>query len=417
MIRGFYERKTIVRVNAKSVNGTLLALVLIAAVGCSGIESTDHSQAGWRLKTDKIDLFITANGGHIAPVNFCIDTETPVQPYYISPWQNEGLTGFGDPILVPLRGNWFGMPFGGNGEAVNGEKHPAHGEVASSKWNFVDVSSSGGVTTLTLDLATKVRAGRVTKTLRLVDGQNVIYTSHKIEGAAGKMSVGYHCTLNSPEEEGSLRIATSEFGLAMTCPTVFSNPANGAYQALALGEKFTDLTKAPTRFKNAPLADLSSFPRRIGYSDLIQLCKKPSTTPAWTVATCQSKGYLWFSLKDASVMPSTLFWIANKGRHDSPWNGRNRCLGLEELRGFFAEGLGGSSKPNAINQAGYPTAIELAAGKPTTVNFIEGAVKIPDGFENVQAARFGDKKVTFVSTTGKEVAIDVNYEFLKTGKL
>ena len=104
--------------NAKNISGVLLISVLIAAAGCSGIESTEYSQAGWRLKSDKIDLFITANGGHIAPVNFCIDTETPVQPYYISPWQNEGLKDFGAPILIPLRGNWFGMPFGGNGDVV-----------------------------------------------------------------------------------------------------------------------------------------------------------------------------------------------------------------------------------------------------------------------------------------------------------
>ncbi len=126
---------------------------------------------------------------------------------------------------------------------------------------------------------------------------------------------------------------------------------------------------------------------------------------------------MWFSLKDASVLPSTLFWIANKGRHDSPWNGRNRCLGLEENCGFFAAGLGASSKPNAINQAGFPTAIELKSDTPTTVNFIEGAVKIPDGFENVKTARFGDKKVTFISITGKKITVDVNYEFLKTGNL
>ncbi len=403
--------------NTKNVSVALLVSMLLAAVGCSGFESTEYSQAGWRIKSDKIDLFVTENGGQLAPVRCDVGADSPVQPYYISPWQNEGLTGFGDPILVPLRGNWFGMPFGGNGDDVNGENHPAHGEVSSSKWSFVDATSAGGITTLTLGLETKVRPGRVTKKLSLVDGQNVIYTSHKIEGNAGKMSVGYHCTLNSPQEKGSLRIATSAFEFAMTCPTVFSDPAGGAYQALALGDKFTDLTKAPTRFKDAPTADVSAFPLRTGYADLVQLVRKPSATPSWTAATCQSKGYLWFSLKDASVMPSTLFWIANKGRHDSPWNGRNRCLGLEELCGFFAEGLGGSSKSNAINQAGFPTTITLDSDKPTTINFIEGAVGIPTGFKNVKTARFGDKKVTFISTTGKEVVVNVNYDFLNTGKL
>jgi len=68
----------------------------------------------------------------------------------------------------------------------------------------------------------------------------------------------------------------------------------------------------------------------------------------------------------------------------------------------------------AINQAGFSTIVALDADKSTTIILIEGAVGIPEGFENV---RFGDKKVTFVSTTGKEVVVNVNYEFLKTGKL
>jgi len=56
-------------------------------------------------------------------------------------------------------------------------------------------------------------------------------------------------------------------------------------------------------------------------------------------------------------------------------------------------------------------------GKPTVVNFIQGAVKIPEGFENVKTARFGKREVTFVSVTGKEVTVQVDHAFLKTGEL
>jgi hypothetical protein len=72
---------------------------------------------------------------------------------------------------------------------------------------------------------------------------------------------------------------------------------------------------------------------------------------------------------------------------------------------------------DAINQAGFPTTVTLDSGKPTTINFIEGAVGIPEGFQNVKTVKFGDKKVTFVSTTGKEVVANVSYDFLTTGKL
>jgi len=308
------------------------------------------------------------------------------------------------------------MPFGGNSEAVGGEKHTGHGEPSSSRWSFAGVKRDKHITTLTLSLETKVRKGKIAKTIHLVGGHNVVYTTHVLEGYSGKMPIGHHCTLLVPQEEGSLRVAVSKFDLGRTCPVVFSNPANREYQALAVNRKFDDLTKVPVLAGGAAPADCSSFPRRTGYTDLIQLLKKPSATPAWTAATCQKYGYLWFSLKDAAVMPGTVFWISNKGRHGFPWNGRNRCLGLEETRSYFAEGLGPSSRPNMITKAGFPTAIELSPDKPTSVHFIQGAAKIPPGFENVADVEFSPGKATFISTTGKKVVVEVNHGFVKTGR-
>ena len=310
-------------------NGMLAGLLLVTA-GCAGIEGVDNSQAGWRIKSDTVEVFVTKNGAHMAPVRFCANTAKPVQPYYISPWQNEGLKDLPDPVLVPLRGDFFCMPFGANAEAVGGEKHTGHGEPSSAKWRFVDVRRDGGIATLTLTLETTVRKGKITKKVHLIDGQNVVYTTHVIEGYSGKMPIGHHCTLAVPEEEGSLRIAVSPFEMGMTCPVLFSNPANREYQSLAVNKTFTDLTSVPVLSRDSGPADCSSFPQRTGFTDLVQLFKKASAEPAWTAATCQEKGYLWFSLKGASLMPGTVFWISNKGRRGFAWNGRNRCLGLEE---------------------------------------------------------------------------------------
>ena len=51
------------------------------------------------------------------------------------------------------------------------------------------------------------------------------------------------------------------------------------------------------------------------------------------------------------------------------------------------------------------------------MNYIQGAVKIPDGFEMVKTLEFAPGQVTFVSTTGQRVTAPVRHEFLKTGKL
>ena len=51
------------------------------------------------------------------------------------------------------------------------------------------------------------------------------------------------------------------------------------------------------------------------------------------------------------------------------------------------------------------------------INYIQGVVKIPDGFETVRTLEFSPGKVTFVSSSDKRVSAPVRHEFLKTGKL
>jgi hypothetical protein len=312
------------------------------------------------------------------------------------------------------------MPFGGNSDEVGGEKHPPHGEVAGSAWKVAGTKKTGDVTTLTLGIETKARKGKVTKELSLVDGQNVVYSRHTIEGFAGSVPLGHHATLAMPEKEGAVRIATSAIRFGMTCPSLFSDPKNREYQALQPGAKWTDLAKVPAAWKDAPDADLTSLPGRYGHADLVQLANESwekTNGPAWTTATFADGGFVWFALKDPAVLNSTVFWMENHGRHAHPWNGRNNCLGLEDVTAHFADGLAASMKENALTKEGVETTVKLSAEKPTAVNYIQGVVKIPEGFENVKSVEFAPGEVTFVSTTGKRVTAPVRHEFLRTGKL
>ena len=381
---------------------------------------TIHSQPSYVITTKQVELAVTQVGGHMAPVTFFRDTAHPVAPYYVSPWQDEAPTEMPAPVLKSLRGDFFCIPFGGNSDEVAGEKHPPHGEVAGSPWIFTSQKKTGDVTTLTLNFETKVRQGRVIKELSLVDGQNVIYSKDLIEGFAGKVPLGHHATLAMPDTEGSVRIATSAIQFGMTCPGLFSDPTNREYQSLQPGQKWTDLTKVPMAWKDAPDADLTKLPGKQGFADLVQIINEPwekTKGPAWITATLAERGYLWFALKDPAVLRSTVFWMENRGRHGHPWNGRNNCLGLEDVTAHFADGLGASIKENVLTKEGVETALTLSADKPTAVNYIQGAVQIPAGFENVKTLEFTPGEVTFVSTTGLRVTAPVRHDFLKTGKL
>ena len=395
--------------------GALLALAMNPTVTGAEKLRTIASQPSWVLATPQVELALTRLGGHMAPVTFYRDTDHPVQPYHITPWQGEK-HDYPVPVLVPLRGDFFCLPFGGNDTAVNGEKHPPHGETAGSKWTFVGSKKSGDVLTLTTTLETKIRPGRVTKELSLVDGENVIYSRHLIEGFAGPTPLGHHATLAMPETEGAFRVSTSPFQFGMVAPGLFSDPAKAEYQALQIGGRFTDLHKVPAAWKGAADADLASLPARKGFADLVLLLNTPGER-AWVTATRRDEGWVWFALKDPAVLTGTLFWLENHGRHGVPWLGRNNCVGIEDITGHWADGLAASTAPNVLTREGLRTAIDLSASRPTAVNYIQGVVRVPPGFDEVKTLEFGPGTVTFISTGGLRVTAPVRHEFLKTGKL
>lgn len=401
----------------------MLALALLAGLmagrGARAAETVptrvESAQPCWVLGNDQIELAITQLGAQMAPVTFYRNAGG-VKPYYISPWQGENLK-FDVPVLTPLRGDFFCMPFGGNSKAYEGATFPPHGEMVGAPWTLVGSEKKGTVTALTIAFDTKARPGKVTRQLSLVDGQNVIYSQTRIEGFKGKTSLAFHAILAMPQKERALLVSTSPIKFGMTCPYPFSDPASGEYQSLAVGARFSTLSKVPSIYKGAPDVDCSAFPTQRGFANLLQVFSDPTVKgkPAWVAAVNTEENWLWFALKDPTVLPGRVFWMENHGRYGKPWNGRNNCLGLEDGCSFFDKGIAESCAPNVISRQGIPTCLDLKGDKPFNVNYIEGVVKVPAGFGRVASAQFKPGSVTFVSATDKRVTATVNHEFLWSG--
>jgi hypothetical protein len=371
-------------------------------------------QPSWVVRSDTVELAVTQLGGHMAPVTFYRGTRRPVRPYYVSPWQGERLK-IGEPVLVPLRGDFFCMPFAGG--SLRGETHPVHGDPATLRWHPVSLQRTGKTLSLKLSMKTRIRPGRITKKLSLVDGQNVVYCRHVLEGFSGAMPLGHHATLAMPEAPRTVRIDTSPFRLGMTYPMPCGDPAIGEYYTVQVAKRFTDLSRVPLNRKDQTSGSFADLPDRKGHCDLVAVFHKPSELPAWTTAIFLKEGFLWFSLKDPAVLPTLMLWVENHGRHTSPWLGRNNCLGLEDLCGYFACGLGESVRPNVLNKAGIPTAVKLSPRRPTVISYIQGVVKVPPGFRCVRKAEFRPGRVTFVSSAGRKVSAAVNWSFLAGGEV
>ncbi len=377
---------------------------------------TIHSQPSYLLESDSVSLAVTRLGGHLAPVMFGKGGAESISPYYVSPWQDEGHPAMPAAVLTPLRGDFFCLPFGGNAASFNGQQHPPHGETATAEWSFEsDALLPDGTSRLGLQLETRVRPGRVTKEIFLKPGQPVVYQRHLIEGFAGPTPLGHHATLAMPDEEGIFAISTSPFRLGMTNPGVFSDPANGEYQALALGATFTELDRVPSLFKEPAEVDCSRLPARRGYADLLAVVADEDALagrPAWTAAVNTREHWVWFSLRNPTTLPTTALWLENRGRHGFPWNGRNQCLGLEDICGFFADGLVPSVEPNLLSRQGIATAIELRADQPTDIRSIQAAVPVPKDFDRVARIAFTAAGVVLMAATGAEVQVAVNHGFV-----
>ncbi len=374
------------------------------------------SLPSWTMRSTTVELSLTQLGGHMAPVTFYRNTAKTVRPYYINTWHDKKLK-IDDPVLVPLRGDFFCLPFGDNVEPVDGVQFVGHGEPATGKWTLNDISREGKVSSLIATKRSKLLKGKITKRLQLVDGQNVVYCSHKLEGFDCTTSLGHHATLALPVSPGALLVETSAFELGMTNPTPIDDPASGAYQALEVGKTFDRLDRVPLAWKHQPVGDCSAFPARAGFDDILGIFKKPAATPVWIAATNIQDGYLWFALKDPAVLPGTVFWMANRGNRCVPLMGTNTCLGIEDVCAYFAQGLAESQASNRVNRKGFKTAMKLTPETPTTIRYIQGALKVPAAFGRVRKASFEKGKVVFHGQGGRKAVARVTWSFLADGEL
>ncbi len=379
-------------------------------------EVTIAGQPSWLVQSPKVHAYVSMTGGHLAPVFFDLGAGRKVQPFSIPPWAEETLDDATPALVRVLRGDFFCLPFGGNGDVFNGETHPPHGETANGQWNLTDFRVKKDRTTIFLSLKTAVRDGRVDKRIMLRHDQTVVYQQHVIQGMTGAMPLGHHANLKFPDKEGAGLISTSRFVKGQVLPVPFETADKKGYSALKPGAAFDSLAKVPTVFGD--MADASRYPARRGYEDLLMIAADQSATLAWTAVVFPQEGWMWFSLKDPKILRNTVMWISNGGRHYAPWNGRHvNVLGLEDVTAYFHLGLKPSVEPNPWSDAGFPTAVTLNPDpkKPLVVNYIIGVAAIPPAFSRVHTIepRKDNKAIIITAEGGGRTEVPVDLSFLK----
>jgi len=376
-------------------------------------KAENHRTPGWYLANGEIEMFLTEEGGLHAPVTFFADSTAPVQPYFLAPWLDDrpDLTGMSP--LQDLRGDFFCLPFGGNGVPVDGIQPPCHGETCLNPWTLLSATQENGRTVFEFAEDGKVLPMHLVKRIEMRAGQSALYLRHTVTGLDAVAPYGHHTILEMPGEEEKMFFSCGKFDLGMTPTGLFSNPVNGEYQYLAVGATFDRLEAVPTMFRDPAVHDCSVYPSPVGYTDMLMVLKRPSETPAWSAAVYADRGYLFYTLKDAAVLPATTLWIANSGRYGFPWNGRTRCFSIEETCGYFADGWKASCEENLLSRQGWKTAGVFEKSRPSVISEIQGVVRTPAGFGKVADALFTQGKIAFLDADGRRAEASVDWTFVK----
>src|SRR5438045_1673189 len=88
-------------------------------------------EPSWKLASNRVEAYVTRAGGHLGPIVFDRRGKK-IAPMSVAPWAGEKKLPPGTPpIIRVLRGDFFCLPFGGNGTPYGKEKHPVHGETAN----------------------------------------------------------------------------------------------------------------------------------------------------------------------------------------------------------------------------------------------------------------------------------------------
>jgi len=360
-----------------------------------------HGKASVTLKSENVTASICLEGGHLAPVSFRLGGRE-VSPYSLSPWLPDEIDPALPVLLKNLRGDFWCLPFGPQ------ENGPPHGETANHPWKVVKHDTSK----ILLEIETADTHGRIEKEITLRDGDTAIYVEHRVSGVDGRFNYGNHPILDLSElPENAGRVTCSPFRWASVYPGVFSDPADGARQALPPGAEFTDLTAVP--IISGGTTNLTRYPARKGNDDLVMMVNQLATLEqpfAWSAVVLD--GFVWFSLKDPSVFPATLWWLSNGGRSAAPWNGRHLGrIGIEEVCSHFCDGVDVSRK-DLLAEKDIPTTREFRAKETASFRIIQAVAAVPNGFAAVAQIRpDGADWVILMDESGIEVRTALDWSF------
>jgi hypothetical protein len=345
------------------------------------------------LATDKLSLTIWERGGAL------VDLVLRDDPDRLSPLWN------------PVR---FARELGQNRQAggsaghfvcVDGFGQPSpeereaglqmHGEAHLETWEVVKAVKNGATTEITFRARLPIAQEIFTRTLRVVDGENVVYIGSALENQLGVDRVAAwaeHATIGSPFLASGATLTSISGTRAQNRP--YQGTGNpGAQRRLASGQDFT-WPMAP--LIDGKLTDLTAPPEGAHFLDHATVLVDPALKYGW-IATVQTVRHL------------ILGYVFR--RADYPWV---QSWGNYPSTGKFARGLEFSTQPydeprrEAVAKNGMfgaPTFRWLPAKSAIHTSFLMFYTHTPADFGKVENVRFANGTIIIDDTASHRITL------------
>ncbi len=356
-----------------------------------------------KIEARGLRIGVDDTAGHLALFELDTGART-IAPLHRAPWVDDPDQHFPDGTPQNVRrlsGDFFCAPFGRN-DVENG---PSHGAPANSPWELIEAHSGQGGASIGLRLQATVMGATLTKTLRLVDGHPFVYQEHVFEGGRGAISAAHHVMV-AMQDGGTLAVSAKRHASTPPDP-LESDPARGR-SILSYPARSADLSAFP--LASGGSTDLTRFPPGEAHEDFVTLSEAAGNEIGWTVVSRAKEADRVMVLKNPAVLPVTMLWMSNGGRHYAPWSSRHRgVLGIEDGRAS-PMGHRASVSANAMTAEGIATAFDL--GGRVTVRQVLGACEALFGEGPVTDLTVAPGVLNLDFADGRRRGFDFDDEFL-----
>jgi hypothetical protein len=272
---------------------------------------------------------------------------------------------------------------------------PMHGEAQALRWGAMASGKLGGTAAVTLSVKLPLVEETLSRTLRVVDGESVIYVESELESHLGfdrPVNWGEHATLGSPflEPEKTVVDLSGRRSKTRAYP---DGPAQSRRQLAS----FQDFPWPAAPSKNGGTIDLRSAPARVDSLDHTATLMDPSRRLVYVTALNTARQYLLGYIFRREEYPWLQDWMYYPA---TLWMQR----GLE-----FATQPFDVSRREAItlnSMFDTPTYRWLPAMSKISTRFLMFYVKTPAGMTKIDDVRMeGGKIIVEDRAAGKQIVL------------